>query len=230
MNACASGGALSVTTTSTLRLDAWAAGASARPKTAAAMRRPRFRSGMVRAWRKAPCRHTADERGGARSPLSRRYVWELTPGWRGGQKRLGRDIAQDELVVAKERGRQRRDRARAVERRQLPFLDRDLDLLDELLCDLPLRLDRRPEVGWLHHRELVHERRCDRCRHEQPPLKSDNGAIGRYERGIAGRVGAEPGSAWSRGSRFLRILRRKRLGDRQQLVSTARRVNRREIA
>src|SRR5215831_16660586 len=177
MNACASGGALSVTTTSTLRVDAWAAGASARPKTAAAMRRPRFRSGMVRAWRKAPCRHSADERGGARSPLSRRYVWELAPGWRGAQKRLGRDLAQDELVVAKERGRQRRDRARAVERRQLPFLDRDLDLLDELLCDLPLRLDRRPKsAGFI----------ADRCRHEQSPLTSDNGAIGGTNEGLRG--------------------------------------------
>src|SRR3954454_250267 len=46
MEACARGGAFSVTTTSTFPAAAWADGASA--SAAARMRRPRFRSEMVR--------------------------------------------------------------------------------------------------------------------------------------------------------------------------------------
>src|SRR5437667_3496440 len=53
------------------------------------------------------------------------------------------------------------------------LLDRELDLLDEPLCDLPFQLDLVGKVARLHRRELLHERRCgcDRCRHEQPSFK-----------------------------------------------------------
>src|SRR5881397_2767288 len=51
------------------------------------------------------------------------------------------------------------------------LLDRELDLLDEPLRDLPLRLDLVGKVARLHRRVLMHERRCDRCRHEQPSFK-----------------------------------------------------------
>src|SRR5439155_2722835 len=63
------------------------------------------------------------------------------------EQRLRRDLAQDELVVAEERGRDRGDDARAIERRQLLLLDGEADLLHKLVRGLPLRLDRRTELG-----------------------------------------------------------------------------------
>src|SRR6266480_4271040 len=90
---------------------------------------------------------------------------ELAPARRGREQRLRRDFAENELVVAKQRGRDRGDRPRSVEWCQVPLPDRALNLLDESLRDLPFRLDRARKVGRLHRSELLDERWCHRCRH-----------------------------------------------------------------
>src|SRR2546423_9338177 len=90
---------------------------------------------------------------------------QLAPARRCREQRPRRNLAQDELVVAKQRRCDRGDRGRrSVERRQVLLLDRALNL-DQPLRDLPLRLDRTPKVSRLRRGELSHERRCDRCRH-----------------------------------------------------------------
>src|SRR5207302_5396644 len=90
------------------------------------------------------------------------------------EQRLRRDLTQDELVVAEERGRDRGDDACSIERRQLLLLYVPADLFHELVRDLPLRLDRRTELGRLHRRELVDERVGNRSSHkQQPPLGSE---------------------------------------------------------
>src|SRR5439155_14813122 len=80
---------------------------------------------------------------------------ELTPARRRREQRLRRDLAEDELVVAKQRRCDRGDRARSVEWCQVPLLDGALNLLDEPLRDLPFRLDRPRKVGRLHRGELL---------------------------------------------------------------------------
>src|SRR5438034_8752091 len=89
----------------------------------------------------------------------------LAPAWRAREQRLRRDFAENELVVAKQRRRDRGDRPSSVEWCQVPLLDGALNLLDEPLRDLPFRLDRGRKVGRLHRSELLDERLCHRCRH-----------------------------------------------------------------
>jgi len=70
-----------------------------------------------------------------------------------------RDLAEDELVVAKQRRGDRGDRAHSVERRQALLLDGAFNLLDQPLRDLPFRLDRASKVSRLYRSELLDERR-----------------------------------------------------------------------
>src|SRR5207249_3848306 len=104
--------------------------------------------------------------------LIQRECWPLAPR-RCCEQRLRRDLTQDELVVAEERGRNRGDDARPIERCQLLLLDGHADLFHKLVRDLPLRLNRRTELGRLHRRELVHERMCNRSCHDTTPSWSE---------------------------------------------------------
>src|SRR6266700_6633412 len=53
------------------------------------------------------------------------------------------------------------------------LFDRRAYLLDEALGELPLRLDRRPELSWLHRSELLDQRRSNRSCHGEPPFGSE---------------------------------------------------------
>src|SRR6266536_1713014 len=86
------------------------------------------------------------------------------------EERLRRDLAEDELVVAEQRRRDRGDHARTVEWRQLLLLDRASNLFHEALAELPLRLDRRPELSRLHRSELLDQGSCSRSSHISNPL------------------------------------------------------------
>src|SRR6266498_5928818 len=86
------------------------------------------------------------------------------------EERLRRDLAQDELVVAEQRRRDRGDHARSVERRELLLLDRAPNLLHEALADLPLRLDRRSKLSRLHRSELLDQGSSTRSRHQETPF------------------------------------------------------------
>src|SRR4051794_25987139 len=57
----------------------------------------------------------------------------LAPAWRAREQRLRRDFAENELVIAKQRPRDRGDRPSSVEWCQVPLLDGALNLLDEPL-------------------------------------------------------------------------------------------------
>src|SRR5439155_1013028 len=70
----------------------------------------------------------------------------LAPARRAREQCLRRDFAENELVVAKQRRRDRGDRPSSVEWCQVPLLDGALNLLDEPLRDLPFRLDRGRKV------------------------------------------------------------------------------------
>jgi hypothetical protein len=85
------------------------------------------------------------------APPSRLVLRAVLPACRRGRKqRLGRDFAQDELVVAEECRGDRRDHPRSVKRRQLLLLDRATNLLNQALAELPLRLDAGPNsVGFI---------------------------------------------------------------------------------
>src|SRR5262249_14672541 len=89
---------------------------------------------------------------------------------RGCEPGLRRDLPQDELVVAEQRRRDRRDHARTVERRQVLLLDCRPHLVHEALADLPLRLDRRSKLIRLHRSELLDQRLRTRHCHLRPPL------------------------------------------------------------
>src|SRR5439155_10118117 len=90
------------------------------------------------------CGRTQREEGAFRPLplLIQRECWPLAPR-RCCEQRLRRDLTQDELVVAEERGRNRGDDARPIERCQLLLLDGHADLFHKLVRDLPLRLNRR---------------------------------------------------------------------------------------
>ena len=88
------------------------------------------------------------------------------------KQRLGRNLAQDELVVAEQRRRDRGDHTRPIKWRQLLLLDRGLHLLDQAPAELPLRLDRRPKLSRLHRSELLDQRAMHRSCHKATPLGS----------------------------------------------------------